>query len=634
MTPPVLFAFGVHLHQPVGNFDSVFEEHLKSVYQPLLTALEEGPLLPATLHVSGPLLDWLESHAATWLDHLGRLVADGRVELLASGYDEPILAALSRADRTEQIARMRDALARRFGVRPTGLWLTERVWEPDLAGDLARAGVEYVVLDDRHFLTAGFDRHQLHQWFRTEGDGQGIAVFPIDERLRYLIPFRPAAEFATYIAELRAAGHRLAVMADDGEKFGGWPGTWDWVYERGRMRSWLDTVAGLVADGALRPVTLREALDTLPSGGIAYPASASYREMEAWALPPRAAGRLAALEAELGAERLAGPDGALVRGSHWRHFLVRYPEANRLHKKMMRLSARCRAQGDPEDARRAIGRAQCNDPYWHGVFGGLYLPFLRAAAWGNLAVAEAILRRGEGLSWERADADGDGHDEILVHAQTFAAVVAPARGGSLEEYLRFETGVNYADVLTRRREAYHEAAPAASAGEPGDGMPSIHHLEKHLAMEAVPPVDRDPRAMFQERLLPRGVGRDRWAAGDWEALRSWAGEPFGAEVAPTEHGLVVTLTATGLVKRYRFDERGLEVELEWDPPADAEDAVFTTELSLAAPLELAGDAEDRWSCSIETLAKSERGFDRVSQGESVMLLWPAGAGRGRVSFPS
>src|SRR2546425_7735731 len=46
---------------------------------------------------------------------------------------------------------------------------------------------------------------------------------------------------------------------------------------------------------------------------LAYLPTASYREMEGWALPPDAASRLARLERDLGAERLAGPDGALVR---------------------------------------------------------------------------------------------------------------------------------------------------------------------------------------------------------------------------------------------------------------------------------------------------------------------------------
>src|SRR5207247_3459386 len=164
--------------------------------------------------------------------------------------------------------------------------------------------------------------------------------------------------------------------------------------------------------GETRLTTLAAALAEVPSGGLAYLPTASYREMEGWALPPDAATRLARLEHDLGPERLAGPDGALVRGAHWRKFFVRDPESNRMNKKMQALSARCRRAGDPAAARQAIGRAQCNDAYWHGVFGGLYLPHLRQAIWRNLALAEGELRRDAPLEVEQLDLDADGFEEI------------------------------------------------------------------------------------------------------------------------------------------------------------------------------------------------------------------------------
>jgi alpha-amylase/alpha-mannosidase (GH57 family) len=414
----------------VGNFDHVFEQHVRDVYRPFLERLAERDFLPLSLHISGPLLEWLEAHDAALLDRVGRLVADGRLELLLSGLYEPILVALPRQDRLEQIDWMRQAIERRFGVSATGLWLTERVWEPELAADLAQAGVRYALVDDRHFLISGFAADRLHAPFWTESDGKRVALFPIDEQLRYLIPFQPPTETVTYLRALRGRGASLAVLADDGEKFGGWPGTKEWVYEHGWLAQFLEAMGALIAAGEIRLTTLAAALAEVPSGGLAYLPTASYREMEAWALPPDAATRLARLEGDLGADRLAGPDGALVRGAHWRNFLVRYPEANRMHKKMQALSALCRSRGNPVGARRAIGRAQCNDAYWHGVFGGLYLPHLRRAVWHQLALAEGELRRGEPLGVDRLDLDGDGFEELWIHSPAFSALVSPRRGGA------------------------------------------------------------------------------------------------------------------------------------------------------------------------------------------------------------
>ncbi|HEY6156031.1 MAG TPA: alpha-amylase/4-alpha-glucanotransferase domain-containing protein [Gemmatimonadales bacterium] len=640
---PVGFVFGVHLHQPVGNFDHVFADHLRDVYRPLVERLAERRFFPFTLHISGPLLEWLEAHDAGYLDMIGRLATDGHVELLLAGFYEPVLASLLPADRVEQVAWMREAIQRRFGVRATGLWLTERVWEPDLAAHLADAGVRYVVLDDRHFLVSGFERDQLHAPFVTESAGKRIALFPIDERLRYLIPFRPPAEIAAYLRELRSAGRPLAVFVDDGEKFGGWPGTKDWVYTRGWLAQFLDAVEAQVAAGEVRLTTPGAALDTVRSGGLAYLPTASYREMEAWSLPPAAARRLAVLEHDLGEARLAGPDGALVRGAHWLNFLVKYPEANRMHKKMLALSALCRARGDPPAVRRAIGRAQCNDAYWHGVFGGLYLPHLRAAIWRNLALAEAELRRGEELAVERLDLDGDGAEELWIHAAGVSALVSPLRGGTIEEYTLFEQGVNYADVLTRRRESYHEPAPgrAGHAEATTDGTPSIHELEQMVRLQQLPPIDHVDRALLVDRVLASAVTLEGYAASAFEAIACWSRTAFHATEERSPQAVDVCLrpvpgaSPPGLVEKHiRLDRSGeLSVRYRWDPAAFPSDAFFCPEVSLSREAELdLAPAADVWKFPVATVSRSERGFEETVQGYSYTPRWPISAGEARLTL--
>jgi 4-alpha-glucanotransferase len=634
---PIRFVFGLHLHQPVGNFDHVFEQHVRDVYRPILERLSEREFLPLVLHLSGPLLEWLEEHDSSYLDLLGGLVSNARVELLLAGFYEPVLASLPRADRVEQIQWMKDAVRRRFGVDAGGLWLTERVWEPELAADLADAGVRYALVDDRHFLVTGYSSEQLHSPYWTESDGKRVALFPIDERLRYLIPFRPPEETVGYLRELRGAGHRLAVLADDGEKFGGWPGTKEWVYERGWLDSFTGTIGGLIEAGEVQLSTLAEALGDVPSGGIAYLPTASYREMEAWSLPREAALRLIRLEKDLGEERMAGPDGALVRGAHWRNFLAKYPESNRMHKKMQALSFLCRARGDPPAARRAIGRAQCNDAYWHGVFGGLYLPHLREAIWRNLALAEAELRRGESLIAEVLDFDADGHEEVWMHSEHFSAVLSPRRGAAVEEYTVFAAGTNYANTLTRRREAYHDTALELHAGEVAahGGAPSIHDIEEGVRLDEMPPLDAETRALFLERIVPRGVTQEQYAQGNYWPHQSWTGVQCGFTIE-RQHGCIAVVCSfpgqPGLEKRVEFAADGsIGVSFQWDPSSGHPDDLFTSELSLFAPLEIRSDpAAELWSFPIETVAKSERGLDRTRQGQSVTLRWPVHLGRAAV----
>ena len=630
MKPPLRFVFGLHLHQPVGNFDHVMADHVRDVYRPIIERATAAGFFPLTLHVSGPLLEWLEQHEVSWLDMIGRLAADGKLELLLAGFDEPILASLPKPDRLEQIGRMRDYLKRRFGVDATGLWLTERVWQPGLAEDLADAGVEYALVDDRHFLVSGFRSDELHRPHLTESNGRRVGLLAIDERLRYLIPFRPPEETASYLRQLRGHGHGLAVLADDGEKFGGWPGTKDWVYGSGWLDTFLRTMEQLMTGGDIKLTTGQEAFRQVPSGGLAYLGTASYREMEKWSLPPAAQQGLTKLEEELGPKHLA-TSTAFVRGGHWHHFLVKYAEANRMHKVMLALSTLSRSRGDPLEARRAIGRAQCNDAYWHGVFGGLYLPHLRNAIWRQLAIAEHVLRQGESLACDELDLDYDGYAELWLHSSQFSALISPHRGGAIEVLTRFSDLTNLADVLTRRRESYHEL-PKQAHGDGGQdksgGTHSIHDIEKASRLTELPPVDAEPRAILVDRLISTDVTATQYAKGHYKPLRSWAAEPMRATVNAAANSITIVLQGDRLEKRLTFDAAGcLEVRYSWDGSEMPADALFAPELSLARSVALQVHPEaDVWRSEITTVSRSEKGFEETIQGVSLTPRWPAQLG--------
>ena len=634
---PLRFIFGLHLHQPVGNFDEVFESHVEEVYLPFVERCVERDFLPLTLHVSGPLLEWLEARGHRLIDEVGGLVDRGAVELLLAGFYEPVLPVLAGEDRLQQIGWMREWLSNRFGANPRALWLTERVWEPGLVRDLADAGVEQAFVDDRHFLVAGFEHDELHRPWRTESEGRSLTLLPIDERLRYLVPFRSPAEIGGYLRRLASSGQELAVLADDGEKFGGWPGTAEWVWERGWLDGFLDEMERLAVEGVVRLETPASACAVVPSKGPAYLPSASYREMEGWALPPRAAEALERTLAGLEDEpRLA----RLVRGGHWRNFFSRYEESNRMYRKAQLLSSLCREAGDPAEARRAIGRAQCNDPYWHGVFGGLYLRHLREAGWHNLAVAEGLLRRGQDIKVDTLDVTGDGHEDIWVHSSSFSALLEPARGGRLVELTDFKSGVNWVDVLTRRRESYHRVSLTEGEGSESqadsEAMPSIHELEGQLILEALPPVDLDARAVAIDRVLAADTTLNAYELADYLPVQSWAREPFAATVSESAVGVVIRLSAGGpgsLAKAYTFEADGaVSIDYRWDPSAFPPDALFAPELSVAEDPGLLFEPEpiEVWRHDVRTVSKTESGYEETVQGRSITPRWPCRAGRATI----
>jgi hypothetical protein len=305
-----------------------------------------------------------------------------------------------------------------------------------------------------------------------------------------------------------------------------------------------------------------------------------------------------------------------------------------MHKTMLALSDLCRRNGDPPEARRAIGRAQCNDAYWHGVFGGLYLPHLRNAVWHQLAIAERELRRGESLMCEELDLDFDGFPELWVHSSQFSAVISPRRGGAIEVLTRFHDLTNLADVLTRRRESYHEPPQQhAHHDEKSGGTASIHDIEKAAKLKELPPVDIEPRAILVERMIPSDLAPASYARAQYTPIRSWAGVPMRATV--THNGdLTVLLQGDGLEKKIEFDAAGaVQVSYTWDPGGMEANAMFAPELSVARsiPVHVHPDAEI-WRSEVTTVARSERGFEETVQGFSITPRWPAHLGSARLEL--
>jgi alpha-amylase len=155
---PLTLLCAIHNHQPDGNFGHVFQQAYDDCYRPLVDALAEVPGFKVALHHTGPLLEWIEHNRRDYFDKLRVLVGRGQVELLGGGFYEPMLAVLPERDARGQIAMMSDYLAEHFDVRPEGMWLAERVWEPALAKLIADAGMKFTLVDDGHFRAAGLEK--------------------------------------------------------------------------------------------------------------------------------------------------------------------------------------------------------------------------------------------------------------------------------------------------------------------------------------------------------------------------------------------------------------------------------------------------------------------------------------------
>lgn len=420
-----------HNHQPVGQLPWAFEDVWRDSYSPFLEVLEQHPTIKIGLHYTGPLLDWLQQHRPQTIEQIQRLVAQGQVEILGGGLYEPILAIWPESDQQAQIQGLSRCLAELFGVAPHGAWLAERVWEPQLAPVIRECGVKYTLVDSSVFETAGLAEADLVGYFhapRSTPHTKPLAIFPINQALRQLIPWQEPAQTIEYLGRLASSssGDSLGVFADDGEKFGGWPGTFEWVFVSG----WLDRFFTTLESNSnwLQTITPAEYISShAPLSEVVLP-TGSYAEMQQWS------------------------------GGNWRNFLTRYSESGDMYREVMRAHAAVQTamaqEPDKPEHRRAydhVLRAQSNDGYWHGIFGGLYLRHLRQSVYAEAAAAQTLVQKVELLAIEREE-DG----KIVLQNASQKLLFDPA-GGALSLWLSKTARHNLLATLQRRREPYHEA---------------------------------------------------------------------------------------------------------------------------------------------------------------------------------
>ncbi|MBZ5541186.1 MAG: DUF1926 domain-containing protein [Acidobacteriia bacterium] len=534
----------IHAHQPFGNFSHVLEQAYQDSYLPFVECLEKHPGVHMGLHYSGPLLEWIEEQHPDYVERLRTLAERGQVEIVGGGFYEPILVSIPLADQHEQITRMAVHLEERFGRRPAGAWLAERVWEPQLPAALAEAGVGYTLVDDVHFLCAGFEPEELFGDYVAEDQGQIVRLFPGLKTLRYLIPFHPVEEVMAFLRDAAAAHPgRMAAMGDDCEKFGVWPGTHNHCFRDGWIENFF-TALEAAADWLAISTPGEYFAGHAPLGRADLP-TASYSEMMEWVLPTGVRQRLHAVQKEFQAR----PDVlTYLRGGPWRGFFRKYAEANLLNKKMLRVSAKLaaapkrrpgtRAAAELAQARTHLLRAQCNDAYWHGIFGGLYAPHLRTALWREIIQAETIAdRQTPGGLLPRAEAldfDADGAQELVLSAPQYQALLKPSDGATLAALDFRPAGATLVNSVMRRREEYH-ARLANAPDYISSGAVSIHEQTrvKEPGLERYLLYDRWPRHAFRVLLFDAArtpgdyaalqLGEDAgFAAGEYTVLRAEA----------------------------------------------------------------------------------------------------------------
>jgi len=384
-----------HCHQPLGNFDWVFEDSYQRSYQPLLQTISQHPRLKFSLHYSGLLYDWLASHQPDYLALLKKLVKRGQIELLSGGYYEPDLSLIPFEDKIGQLELLNNFIKQNFGRPPLGAILPGRACEAQLPKIFKKLALEYTLIDEDYFPQSSFLAPARPSFFTTEWEGETLFVFPIKRQLSESLGHQAPEELIASLKRInQAQPGSLIVLVTDAEKY--------------NSPDYLTALFSLfAANTAWLDLTTFSLLLEEPSPfGLVY-------------LP-------------------------LDPKSH--NFLMGCPAANNLHKKMLEVSSQLKTAAAAKslfgkhEREQEISKARCHLYQGQGgtAYGkGIHHNHLRQAAYEQLILAGLELdkiKHGNRPFVELtvSDLDKDGQAEVVLANNVLSLYLSPKTGACFE----------------------------------------------------------------------------------------------------------------------------------------------------------------------------------------------------------
>ncbi|MCA1928008.1 MAG: DUF1926 domain-containing protein, partial [Calditerrivibrio sp.] len=221
-----------------------------------------------------------------------------------------------------------------------------------------------------------------------------------------------------------------------------------------------------------------------------------------------------------------------VKGSHWKNFFIKYPESNHIHKRVLDISRRIEDGQSNDKLEDILFRAECNDVFWHGIFGGIYLPNLRDNAFRYIIEAEKLLDDLNG------NLDGayfkdilfDGYGCFIMKNSFISAIFTLKHGGQLKSFDIRKGGMNLVNTLSRRWEGYHDKLIKEEDKDFHDadtGITTIHEMGVTLSEDLKKEIAFDwyDRNCFVDHFVEKFNAEDMKSS-SYRELGDFVNQPF------------------------------------------------------------------------------------------------------------
>lgn len=411
--------------------NQVINHHLNSLNQ-MIETLSNLNSVKATIHFTSSIISYLDKKYPNFSSQVINLLNNNQLELLSGGMYEPIFPLIPQEDRQNQFSLMNRLLHHIYGYTPSGAWITELAWEPSIAFDLAKSRINYTCLSKKLFMEAGLNEKDIDGYYITEEEGRKIGVFPITYELNTFVQTTtPQETIQKLIQDIDNKEKSLVVIFYRG------------LFTNESQFQWIKAfIEGLEKTQANFETTLLSHYfsSNKPRGRIYLP------------------------------ENNNTHNGDKAQ-KNWRNYLLKYHEANLLHKKMLRVSKKINAAKEGKfrfkvikemisQAQDLLLQGQCHNAYWDNTTCGIYLPIERHITYQKLIKAENLIdassrKNSKWVQISEIDYDCDGNDELIIESDTQNIYISPALGGSIIEHDFRPKNINLINTIARRFEPYH-----------------------------------------------------------------------------------------------------------------------------------------------------------------------------------
>lgn len=410
----------------------------------LIDFLNQNEKLKINLYINGLLVSYLDKKVPDFSSKIRTLLERNQLELLCGGIYEPLFSFIPKDDRQSQLLLMNRLLNHNFGYNAIGAYLTENIWETSLAIDLSKAKIEYTFLPKDYFTNSNLKNDEISGYYITEEEARKIAVFPVFKTINDSDLKHSPEEILNVIQNSSINNFNcisLDILPKNEDEL-------NWIKELFKLLS---------SETSTFNTTLFNEYfhKNKPTGRVYLSASQENKESQ-------------------------------------KKSLLKYTEANLLHKKMLRVSKKINSAKEGKSRfkviKEMIGQAQdlllkgqTNIAYWDNPTYGLYMPDLRHHTYANLIKAENLIdissrHASKWIQVSEADYDCDGNDEVIIETETQNIYISPSSGGSITEHDYRSKNINLTATISRKKENYHNDIQALS--------PSTKKDEKWVSSES------------------------------------------------------------------------------------------------------------------------------------------------------